>query len=153
MPNHQQILFLVSFFGVFASLALISNYLGSKLKVAGYDISRIILIGLESNSSASSPKIALPWGSNSNMTQPTFDFKDFQEKGYAQVAALILALFSTVFIYLKFGTTTSKYMVQFGLATYLIKTIATERKPTLDPGIWKEFTLSKKIVVSPNTAM
>jgi len=136
MPNHNQILFLVSFFGVFGSLVLISNYLGAKLKAAGYDVSRIILIGLDTNGSTtpSTSKFVLPWGSNSNMTtQVTFDLKDFQEKWYAQVAALILAFLSCVFIYLKFGT--------------------TKRKPVLDPVVWKEFTLSKKIVVSPNTAI
>jgi len=105
MPNHQQLLFLASFFGVFSSLILISNYLSAKLRAAGYDVSRIILIGLDTNSSAApTSKFALPWGSNSNMTtQSMYDLKDIQERGYMQAAALVLALLSSIFIYLKFG--------------------------------------------------
>lgn len=105
MPNHQQLLFLASFLGVFASLVFITNYIGAKLKAAGYEVSRIILIGLDTNSSAApASKFALPWGQDSNMTtQTVFDLKEFQEKGYMQVAALILALLSSVFIYVKFG--------------------------------------------------
>jgi cytochrome-b5 reductase len=152
MPNHNQILFLVSFFGVFGSLVLISNYIGAKLKAAGYDVSRIILIGLDTNgSTASTSTFALPWGSNMT-SQVTFDLKDFQEKGYAQIAALVLALLSSVFIYLKFGAT-SEYMTPFGQLAFIYFTTAAERKPVLDPAVWKEFTLSEKIVVSSNTAM
>jgi cytochrome-b5 reductase len=108
MLDRNLVLFLTSFVAVFTSLVLISQYLNAKLKAAGYDVSRIILIGLPTNSShdstSSAPKIAFPWGLNSNMTtHPTFDLKDFQEKGYAQAAALILALLSSVFIYFKFG--------------------------------------------------
>jgi cytochrome-b5 reductase len=107
MTNRAQVLFVVSFFSVFAALVLISNYIGSKLRAAGYDVSRIILIGLETNSSSSSTaKFAIPWSLHPNMTT-IFDINDFQEKGYAQVVALILALLSSIFIYLKFGT--SKY--------------------------------------------
>jgi hypothetical protein len=111
MPNHQQLLFLASFFGVLSSLIIISNYLGAKLRAAGYDVSRIILIGLDTNSSAApASKFALPWGSNSNMTtQPTYDLKDFQERGYVQAAALALALLSSIFIYLKFGSTSKSF--------------------------------------------
>jgi hypothetical protein len=109
------LLFLASFFGVFASLVLITNYLGAQLKAAGYDVSRIILIGLDSNSSAApASRFALPWGLDSNMTTHTmFDLKDFEEKGYLQVAALILTLLSSIFIYLKFGTA-SEYIVSAG---------------------------------------
>lgn len=115
MPNRFQVIYLVSFVGVFASLFLLSEYLSAKLKAAGYDISRLILIGLPTNGSSESTapavKFALPWGSASNMTtQPTFDLKDFQEKGYAQVAALVLALLSSVFIYLRFSTS-SEYRI------------------------------------------
>ena len=114
MPNNSQLLFLGSFFGVFTALFLVSNYLGTRLKAAGYDISRIILFGLDTNSSsAPASKFVLPWGSNPNMTTlPSFDLKDLQERGYVQVAALTLALLSSIFIYLKFGTQ-SEYMAPF----------------------------------------
>jgi cytochrome-b5 reductase len=137
MLNRNFILFLTSFITVFTSLVFISQYLNAKLKAAGYDFSRIILIGLPTNSSydstASASKFAVPWGLNSNMTQSTFDLNDFQEKGYAQAAALVLAVLSSVFIYFKFG--------------------AAKRKPVLDPAVWQEFTLKEKIVISPNTAI
>jgi cytochrome-b5 reductase len=114
MPNHTQLLFLGSFFGVFTSLVLISNYLSAQLRAAGYDVSRIILIGLDTNGSTAPSNFVLPWSLNSNMTtQSTFDLKDLQEKGYVQIAALTFALLSSVFIYLKFGTP-SEYVAPFG---------------------------------------
>lgn len=116
MPNRFQVLYIASCVSVFTSLVLLSNYVGAKLRAAGYDVSRLILIGLPTNGSSESTapvKFALPWGnSDSNMTTvSSFDLKDFQEKGYAQVAALVLALISSVFFYFKFGTT-SEFFVQ-----------------------------------------
>jgi len=62
-----------------------------------------------------------------------FDLKSFQEKGYAQGLAVLLALISCAFLYLKLGQ--------------------TKRKAVLDPAAWKEFPLKEKIVISPNTAI
>lgn len=46
MPNRQQIAFLSTFLLTISSLILLSRYINSKLVAAGYDFSRIILIGL-----------------------------------------------------------------------------------------------------------
>lgn len=117
MLNRELALFLTSFISVFASLVLISRYLNAKLLAAGYDISRIILIGLPTNNSYNStvsfPNFAFPWDFNSNMTtQPSFDLNAFQEKGYAQAAALVLAVLSSIFIYFKFGAAGEFYVAQ-----------------------------------------
>lgn len=46
MPNSQQIIFLITFVSTFSSLVFLSRFINSKLIAAGYDFSRIILIGL-----------------------------------------------------------------------------------------------------------
>lgn len=105
--NALQFSFIASFLGVLISLFVVSDFIGKKLKNAGYDISRLILIGLPDNRPAQlSPphKITIPWGFNATMTTD-FDLKSFQEKGYAQGLAVLLALISCAFIYLKVGQT------------------------------------------------
>jgi hypothetical protein len=86
MPNHLQLLFLASFFTTFVVLFALSNLLASKLRQAGYDISRLILIGL------SPPENAYPTQMSTSAT-----FLD------VRVVALLLAAASAAFIYLKFG--------------------------------------------------
>lgn len=88
MPNHLQFLFLASFFATFVVLLALSNYLSSKLHQAGYDFSRLILIGL------SPSEITYP---NKMSTSASFSV-------LAQIAALLVAAASGVFIYLKFGS-------------------------------------------------
>ena len=46
MPNRLQWAYLTSFFVTFFSLVAVSRVVNRKLKEAGYDISRLILIGL-----------------------------------------------------------------------------------------------------------
>lgn len=46
MPNLDQFAFLTTLIGSFASLVALSRYLQSKLAAAGYDISKLILVGL-----------------------------------------------------------------------------------------------------------
>ena len=85
------------------------------------------------------------------MTQATFDFKDFQDKGYTQIAALFAALLSSVFIYFKFST--SSKCSEMVLFVGVSDDCNVERKPVLDPTVWQEFPLKEKIIISPNTAM
>jgi hypothetical protein len=146
MPNHQQLLFLASFVGVLSSLILISNYLGAKLRAAGYDVSRIILIGLDTNSSAApASKFALPWGSNSNMTtQSTYDLKDIQERGYIQAAALLLALLSSIFIYLKFDST-SEYFAFITQSHVVFKLLFQSVNPCSIPPCGKSSLCQKRL--------
>jgi cytochrome-b5 reductase len=89
MPNHLQFLFLASFFATFVALLALSNYLSSKLHQAGYDISRLILIGLcpSENTYLNQMSTSAP----------------ILGSVLAQVVALLLAAASGAFIYLKFG--------------------------------------------------
>ncbi|THH21483.1 hypothetical protein EW146_g92 [Bondarzewia mesenterica] len=124
MPNRLQFLFLLSFFTVLISLFTLSHFLQSKLRAAGYDISDLILIGL--------PKTHTDDRDNLDMASAQ-DLLNLQDNKVAQVLALALAVASSAFIYLKFGR--------------------SQRKPVLDPKVWKEFPLVEKIVLSPNTAI
>ncbi|KAI0304843.1 ferredoxin reductase-like C-terminal NADP-linked domain-containing protein [Russula brevipes] len=123
MPNHLQLLFLASFFATSVLLFTLSHILSSKLREAGYDISSLILIGLPQ------PERASPHIPN----QMSASVLDFHQSGIAQAAALLLAVITSAFMYLKFGR--------------------SGMKPVLDPKEWKEFPLKQKIVISPNTAM
>ena len=55
MPNKFQLTFLSTFVLVFTSLFLVSRFLNAKLKEAGYDISKLILIGIEDKDVDSTP--------------------------------------------------------------------------------------------------
>ncbi|KAI6044990.1 NADH-cytochrome b5 reductase [Pisolithus marmoratus] len=82
---NDHVLFLGSLFLTFTTLFVGSRFLNSKLEEAGYDISRLILIGLE-------PK------GDTNMPIST------TTAGYTHFVALALALASSAFIYLKFAS-------------------------------------------------
>jgi cytochrome-b5 reductase len=58
MPNRYQLVFLATTLGSFFSLFFLSRYLLRLLKDAGYDPSRIILIGLEHKSPTPLPKMS-----------------------------------------------------------------------------------------------
>ena len=73
--------FLVSFFSTFTFLAALTYFVSQKLAEADYDISRLILIGLDRN-------------------QPTMTAVN---TAYTQFIALALAIASSVFIYIKFA--------------------------------------------------
>ncbi len=85
MPNRLHLVFLVAFFTNFAVLLALSNYLSSKLRQAGYDISRLILIGLPSSENT--------YPNQMSASAPSF----------LQLVALLVAAASSAFIYLKFG--------------------------------------------------
>ncbi|KAI0067712.1 ferredoxin reductase-like C-terminal NADP-linked domain-containing protein [Artomyces pyxidatus] len=124
MPNSLQLLFLGSFFAVLVTLFGLTAFIQSKLHAAGYHISHIILIGL--------PR-ATDDTDTSTMAQTAPAFLDIRGNNVAQVLALLFAVASSVFIYIKFG--------------------ASKRKPVLNPKEWQEFPLKEKIVISPNTAI
>jgi cytochrome-b5 reductase len=86
MPNHLQFLFLASFLITFLALFALSNLLASTLRQAGYDFSRIILIGLPP-----------PENTHPNQMSTSAPFLD------VRVVALLFAALSGAFIYLKFG--------------------------------------------------
>ncbi|KAI0782696.1 NADH-cytochrome b5 reductase [Abortiporus biennis] len=87
MPNRFQLAFLASFFGVFLSLVLSYHFITGKLKAAGYDVSKLILIGLEDKD------VPLSKGK----------MPDFNSSTYAQLAALVFTLLTSAFLYFKLG--------------------------------------------------
>lgn len=157
MPNRQQLAFVASFLFIFSVLVALHHYIDKTLRAAGYDISRLILIGIPTqDDSTNSTAPIFPWTRSSNqtignMSQATFDFKDLQDKGYTQIAALFAALLSSIFIYFKFATSSECYEMALFVGVYDI--CDAERKPVLDPTVWQEFPLKEKIIISPNTAM
>ena len=92
MPNQLQLLFLGSFCITLFSLFALSNYLLSKLRQGGYDISDLILLGLP----RSDERTHHPMSASA-------PFLDVRQSVLAQVLAILLAVGSSAFIYLKFG--------------------------------------------------
>jgi hypothetical protein len=97
MPNHLQFLFLASFFTTFAVLIALSSYLTSKLRQAGYDISRLILIGLP----------------QSENTYPIPNEMSASTPSFLQLVALLVAAVSSAFIFLKFGRSGTSSLLTF----------------------------------------
>lgn len=93
MPNHLQLLFLGSFCLTLFTLFALSNYLLSKLRQGGYDISDLILLGLPRSDERTH---------HQPMSAPAH-FLDVRQSVVAQVLAILLAVGSSAFIYLKFG--------------------------------------------------
>jgi cytochrome-b5 reductase len=142
MPNHLQLLFLGCFFLALFGLITLSHYFISKLRHAGYDIADLILLGLPPSDE---PTPHLP------MTTVASSFLDVRQSVVTQIVAILLAVASGAFIYLKFGRSGTS----LGL-TYLAQSSSDPslaREPVLNPKEWKEFPLKEKIVVSPNTAV
>ncbi|KAI0307849.1 hypothetical protein B0F90DRAFT_74716 [Multifurca ochricompacta] len=140
MPNHLQFLFLTSFFLTFFILLSLSKFLSSKLREAGYNISNLILIGLPEDTRSHS---------SNNMSTLAPPFLDVRQSVVAQIIALLLAVASTAFIYLKFGPSS----VSSPLTYVALFQRGIVRKPVLDSKEWKLFPLKEKIVISPNTAV
>jgi cytochrome-b5 reductase len=97
MPNRQQFVFLASFVATFAVLFALSSYLSSKLREAGYDISRLILIGLPQSENAH------PIPNQMSASAPAF----------LQLVALLVAAVTSAFIYLKFGRSGTSSLLTF----------------------------------------
>lgn len=103
MPNRLQLAFIASFVLTFSTLFITSRFINAKLKAAGYDISELILIGLPKNSTLTDD-----YTTNSNiidnMGQASTPFLDgFKEIVSTQVLALVFAVISSVFIFVKFA--------------------------------------------------
>lgn len=127
MPNRLQVGFLVSFFITLFSLIFLARWAKLRLKAAGYDISELILIGLPRDP-------VKPIDQAHGSAQPSL-FQTMSDWALPELLALLLAFATSVFIYVKFAVS------------------KIERKPVLDPQVWKEFPLVEKIEVSPNTAI
>ncbi|KAF8844093.1 ferredoxin reductase-like C-terminal NADP-linked domain-containing protein [Paxillus ammoniavirescens] len=92
--NRDQFLFVFSFLSTFAVLWFASYVLQSKLKAAGYDVSRLILIGLE--------PVSVKDISAQDSAGTTMGI------GYTQLIALALAIASSTIIYAKFASSKRK---------------------------------------------
>ena len=111
MPNHLQLLFLASFLLTFILLLTLSNFLSSKLREAGYDISNLILIGLP-KSDVSQPH------SPNHMATSEPSFLDVRQS-IVQLIALLLAAASSAFIYFRFGRSgTSSFLIWVTTSSY-----------------------------------
>jgi len=110
----QHCLFLLSFLITFLTLFLGLHVLNAKLKETGYDISRLVLIGLEPHDNTT-PK------PNTTMT--------FNPE-YTQLITLALTIASSTFIYFKF-IFFSKFHISF--ISHPPSTPCIEQKPVLDP--------------------
>ncbi|KAJ7462673.1 ferredoxin reductase-like C-terminal NADP-linked domain-containing protein [Mycena galericulata] len=128
MPTRDQLAFLVSLTVSFASLVALSHYLQAKLAAAGYDISKLILIGL-------------PRKDSDGYYGMDFHAADLPYFGTVDLVAL---------------ASSPALIVSGGviLATVLWATVINSgSRKTLNPKIWQEFPLEKKIQISPNTAI
>ena len=96
MPNQHQLVFLLSFALTFLVLLYLSNLASSQLKAFGYDINDLILWGL--------PKKVSEDGSI--MTQYSWPALNdivllFKENKDAQLVAIVVAVCSSIYIFLK----------------------------------------------------
>ena len=106
MPNPLQLLFIASFLASFLLLLTLSNFLSSKLREAGYDISSLVLIGLP-HSEVSDYDIP------NQMSTSASSLLDVRQSVVPQLLALLLALATCAFIYLNFGRSgTSSFPTQ-----------------------------------------
>lgn len=98
MPNTPQLFFVASFLSVSVVLFGGHWYIGNKLREAGYDVSRLILIGLPTSDS--------PRPANGTMSS---NLLDIQNNQLTQLVAIALALASGAFFFFKFGRTREFY--------------------------------------------
>lgn len=142
MPNLNQFAFLLSFGATFGALFLLSRLVSAQLKAHGYDISDIVLIGLPKPEPGHIPKY--------NVSSGTPFMDQLSSTSGAQLAAIVIGVCGALFLYLKFtgSSKPSLFTTICGL-----KAMSAEKTPVLDPQVWKEFPLTEKIIVSPNTAL
>lgn len=96
MPNRLQWAYLTSFFVTFFSLVAVSRVVNRKLKEAGYDISRLILIGLPPKEGST---MSTQDSTNGTASGPV----SLLAGNATQLLALVLAAATSVWIYRKFG--------------------------------------------------
>lgn len=96
MPNQHQLLFLLSFTFTFLALFYVSKLASSQLKAFGYDINDLILWGLPK-------KISEDGNIMSQYSWPALNdiFVFLKESRDAQLVAIVIAVCSSVYIFLK----------------------------------------------------
>lgn len=139
MPNKFQLVFLLTFASVFSALVLVSRFINSTLIQAGYDYRNLILLGLPGH------EMSFDWAKLQLQVASAIP-KDFHAVDIPYVGTYDLVAISTSPTFIITGAII--------LATaFLAKVLHTGRTKPLDPNVWKEFPLEKKIKVSPNTAI
>lgn len=133
MMSANHVVFAFSFASVFLVCYVGSQFLGSVLNDAGYDLFAISL-GHEKQ----------PENMPAQLNQ------HFLNNQLAQLVAVALAVATSAFIFLKFSQSQFKSVYT---CVRLTHTPLESKKPVLDSQGWKEFPLVKKTIVSPNTAM
>ncbi|KAG6876591.1 hypothetical protein C0992_012349, partial [Termitomyces sp. T32_za158] len=130
--NKPQAAFLASLLLTFSSLVALLHFINNRLIAAGYDVSRLILIGLpESNLTMADVQSTL-----SNLR--TVDIPGFGTYDLLELASSPAVLITTAIV----------------VATaFYVKVLHTGRAKPLNPDAWQEYPLEKKIVVSHNTAI
>ncbi|EIW86552.1 NADH-cytochrome b5 reductase [Coniophora puteana RWD-64-598 SS2] len=86
--NREQATFLTSFLGTFSALAIGFHFVRDKLREAGYDPARLILIGLDDQVTEKQPGDKV--------------MASYLESNYAQMVAIALAVATTTLVYMKF---------------------------------------------------
>jgi cytochrome-b5 reductase len=139
MPNKFQLVFLATLASVFSALVLISRFLDSKLLEAGYDYRNLILLGLPGH------EMSFDWAKIQDVLRDTIP-NNLHAVDVPYVGTYDLVAFSKSPTFIITGAVI--------LATaFLAKVLHKGRAKPLDPKVWKEFPLEKKIKVSPNTAI
>jgi cytochrome-b5 reductase len=135
--------------------------LKSFLRDKGYDIDKLILIGLEPVPPKDPFHFTYP-PPDPQMAASSFDFAKIQQQAvdfYSQYApadyhAVEVPYFGIVDLVAVTSSSTFIITSAVILATaFIAKVLHTGRTKPLDPNAWKEFPLEKKIKVSPNTAI
>lgn len=91
MPFLSQLAFVSSFVVVFGSLYTVTSLIDYKLKSAGYDLPKIILLGFPKDSSQPTDKMDVSFLDN------------LRDNQYAQIAVGIVAAITSLVIYYKFS--------------------------------------------------
>jgi cytochrome-b5 reductase len=104
MPDFSYLLvFVASFVFVFGSLVGVASYIDARLKEAGYDLPKIILLGFPKDDSAPSLQYTM-----------IPDLSGFSGSTLTQLLALVLAAATTGFIYIRF-TSKSEFTITLNL--------------------------------------
>ncbi|KAG6813084.1 hypothetical protein H0H92_014143 [Tricholoma furcatifolium] len=141
--NRYQAVFLASLLITFSSLVALFHYLNRKLVAAGYDVSRIILIGLPPNPTPKSGRVTMADINSIVDNIKNIDLKAVDIPGIGTFDLVEAATSPAVVI---------TAAIVFATAFYA-KVLHTGRTKPLSATEWQQYPLEKKIIVSPNTAI
>ena len=143
MPILPQLVFDASFVGTFAALYFLTSYIGELLRSYGYDVSDIILIGLEKKDFGGNP-LPKMWSAA--------DVVNIVKADKSVQAAVVAGVVTIVFLLSKVLKSSRCFLWDEKLG-HVANARTAEKKPVLDPQQWKEFPLVEKFAISPNTAL